>query len=168
MKNRFASALILATLSGLAATSFGGCGSDNNTASPPTSPPGAQPGAVATEVSIIGRTFNPSRTSVSEGTTVHWTNTDRVAHTVTSSTGAFDSGIIPPGGTYQFTFKTAGQYRYTCTIHPEMQGEIEVTSGTSTGTSTGSSTGTGTGTGIGTGVGIGHGGSGNDGAPGHT
>ena len=43
----------------------------------------------------------------------------------------FDSGIIKPDKTFEFTFLNAGNYNYFCTIHPWMMGQIVVTSLTS-------------------------------------
>jgi plastocyanin len=39
----------------------------------------------------------------------------------------FDSGIIKPDKTFDFTFSNAGNYNYFCTIHPWMMGQIVVT-----------------------------------------
>lgn len=39
----------------------------------------------------------------------------------------FDSGIIPPDKTFEFTFSNMGNYNYFCTIHPWMMGQIVVT-----------------------------------------
>lgn len=78
------------------------------------------------EVYIIDRAFNPVSLTVSAGTIVKWTNKDGVAHTVTSTTGLFDSGTIPNGGTYTFTFATPGTYTYYCVIHPDMAGVVIV------------------------------------------
>lgn len=78
------------------------------------------------EVYIIDMAFNPVSLTVSAGTTVKWTNKDGVAHTVTSTTGLFDSGTIPNNGVYNYTFATAGTYSYYCTIHPDMAGVIIV------------------------------------------
>ena len=82
--------------------------------------------------------FSPNPLYVSQGTTVTWRNTDTVSHYVTSgkstdaTTGTiFDSGnLIKPGGTYQFTFATAGAYNYYCTVHPWMTGQVIVGLGT--------------------------------------
>jgi plastocyanin len=72
--------------------------------------------------------------------TVVWTNNDSAPHTVTSDTpGIFDSGSTGPlttqGGKYQFTFTKPGNYRYHCSFHAWMQGEIIVLAGTSSGSS---------------------------------
>jgi plastocyanin len=36
---------------------------------------------------------------------------------VENATTLYNSGIIPPGGTYTFTFPNAGEYMYVCVIH---------------------------------------------------
>jgi plastocyanin len=65
---------------------------------------------------------------VSVGTTITWTNNDTMAHTVTSDGNLFDSGVIASGGTFSFTFNTAGEYPYHCTIHgaASMSGMVNV------------------------------------------
>jgi plastocyanin len=61
------------------------------------------------------------------GDTVTFTNDGAVAHTVTATSGAkFDSGSLEPGKTFKFTAEKAGTVSYVCTIHPGMQGTIEV------------------------------------------
>ncbi len=70
--------------------------------------------------------FMPKTLKIVHGTTVKWTNTTTVTHTVTSDTGLFNSGLIAPGGTFSFTFKRAGTFTYHCTIHPFMKGKIVV------------------------------------------
>ncbi len=62
------------------------------------------------------------------GTMVTWTNNDSVAHTATSDTGVFDSGPIPPGGSYSYTFMTPGTFPYHCAIHgaASMSGTVQV------------------------------------------
>jgi plastocyanin len=70
--------------------------------------------------------FSPATLTVSVNTTVIWTNNDTVAHTVTSTTGLFDSGSIGTGGTYSYMFTSAGTYNYYCTVHPSMTGKIVV------------------------------------------
>jgi plastocyanin len=61
--------------------------------------------------------FQPQSLTVSAGTTVVWTSTGALPHTVTSDTGAFDSGTLNNGGTFQFTFSQPGTYPYYCEFH---------------------------------------------------
>jgi plastocyanin len=73
--------------------------------------------------------FSPSSFAAKAGTTVTWVNKDSTGHTVTSvGSSLFDSGVIPLGGTFQFTFTQPGTYQYYCTIHPWMKGTVVVTS----------------------------------------
>jgi len=58
--------------------------------------------------------------------TITWTNTDTVPHTVTSTTGLFDSGIIDRGMSWTFTFTSPGTFDYYCTLHPWMKGKVIV------------------------------------------
>jgi plastocyanin len=77
-------------------------------------------------------TFSPQNVTVIIGTnnTVQWTNKDSTDHSVTSRPGdpaSFNSGAIPPGGTYEYTFNTPGVYPYYCTFHPGwMHGTVTV------------------------------------------
>ncbi len=77
------------------------------------------------EVWMKNRAFVPSSLTVPVGTTVTWTNKDNVDHNVTDST-LIVSGTIHPGGTFTFTFDSAGIYDYACTIHPDMTGSVLV------------------------------------------
>jgi plastocyanin len=70
--------------------------------------------------------FAPNPITVAVGTTVTWTNNDSTGHTVTSNTGAFDSGALGAGKTFSFTFQTAGTYQYHCTFHAGMVGSVVV------------------------------------------
>jgi plastocyanin len=65
---------------------------------------------------------------VKAGTQVTWKNEDTVAHTVTSDSGAFDSGNILPGQSWSYTFSQPGKFPYYCTLHGKqmMSGTIEV------------------------------------------
>ncbi|HZD23626.1 MAG TPA: copper-containing nitrite reductase [Acidimicrobiia bacterium] len=61
------------------------------------------------------------------GTTVTWTNTDPgMFHTVTAVDGSFDSGFLEEGGTFSYTFETAGEFEYFCTPHPWMRAKVIV------------------------------------------
>jgi amicyanin len=80
----------------------------------------------ADAVSIRGFAFGPQVVTIARGTTVHWTNQDSEAHTVTSDTGAFNSPVMQPKDTFSFTFTKPGTYSYHCTIHPFMTGKVVV------------------------------------------
>jgi plastocyanin len=73
--------------------------------------------------------FVPQSYTVKAGATVIWVNRDATGHTVTSTTGLFDSGSFASGTTFKYMFAQAGTYPYYCTIHPWMKGTIVVTSG---------------------------------------
>ena len=64
--------------------------------------------------------YTPTSLEVVVGSTITWTNTGALPHTVTDVAGAFDSGLVLAGDTYTRTFTTAATYQYFCTIHPEM------------------------------------------------
>jgi plastocyanin len=80
----------------------------------------------ANAVTILNFAFGPAVVTVKPGTTVHWTNHDAEAHTVTSDTGAFGSPVLQPGAGYSFTLTKPGTYHYHCTIHPFMTGTVTV------------------------------------------
>ncbi len=78
-------------------------------------------------VTIVDFAFQPQQVSVPAGSTVSWENAGAAPHTVTSSTGAFDSGTIGSGAGFSETFSDPGLYPYHCTIHPNMTGMVQVT-----------------------------------------
>jgi plastocyanin len=78
-------------------------------------------------VIIVSRAdFSPATLTIAVGSTVIWKNTSQVAHTVTSDDGTFDSGDLPAGATFRYTFTTPGTFHYTCAYHPWMTGTIIV------------------------------------------
>jgi plastocyanin len=90
----------------------------------PTMPPPDAPAATTLNVSIppgagtLGPGgYVPNPATITVGSTVMWMNNDSVSHTTTSMTGVWDSGPIPPGGTFSHTFTQAGTFPYFCTIH---------------------------------------------------
>jgi plastocyanin len=86
----------------------------------------ARPAPTPQEVSVQFSAYGPSQLDVLPGETVKWSNVSERTHTVTSDTGLFDSGHLGPGNRFQFTFNTPGAYRYHCTIHSSITGEIDV------------------------------------------
>jgi nitrite reductase (NO-forming) len=81
--------------------------------------------------SLTTDAYAPNPVQVSTGATVTWTNDDAQPHTATSGQnvtpdGRFDSGIMPPAGTFDFQFTEAGEYPYFCLLHPNMVGTVSV------------------------------------------
>jgi plastocyanin len=77
-------------------------------------------------IAIEGMKFSPADVTVKPGDTIVWTNKDIVAHTVTAKAGAFDSKVIPPGGTFQYVAKRKGDFVYICSLHQPMTGDAKV------------------------------------------
>ena len=80
----------------------------------------------AAAVSIANFAFQPASLQIAAGSSVTWTNADSTAHTVTSDSGAFDSGQLAPGATFTQMFMTPGTFTYHCQIHPFMTATIVV------------------------------------------
>ena len=78
-------------------------------------------------VAIADFAFSPPNLSVSAGTTVTWTNTDPLGHSVVAGDDSFASGDLAGGATFEFTFEEPGEYPYMCGIHPSMTGTVTVT-----------------------------------------
>jgi plastocyanin len=77
-------------------------------------------------VTIDTSRFEPETLSVVAGDTLVWVNKDLVAHTATSKPGVFDSGLIAPGKSWTYRTKRVGDFAYTCTYHPTMNGMLRV------------------------------------------
>ena len=112
----------LAVLVG-AAVMIAGCTS-YSTPSPSSSPQTST--ASQNSIAMKGLAFNPSALTISKGANVTWTNDDSTTHTVTSDTGAFESGNLSPGNSFTRQFNDTGTFPYHCTIHPSMKGTITV------------------------------------------
>ncbi len=97
--------------------------------SPPAVMPSPSPSPSATKaaaVTALDNKFDPPTITVAPGTTVRWTNKGEHKHSVTSTTGAFDSGELAPGQGYSTTFTKAGTFEYYCKLHKEMKGTVIV------------------------------------------
>lgn len=121
MKNKRTRLALVAGIALVAA--LGACGGSDQ-------PSGAKRTAKA--VSIEGFLFKPEKLSVTAGTTVTWSNSDDIEHTVTSGTpeaptGVFDSGSKTKGQTFARTFSDPGPFTYFCNNHKSMRGEVTVT-----------------------------------------
>ena len=84
----------------------------------------------AVEVDIPSISFDPASVTVKVGTTVKWTNSDDLPHTVTKTDGPgedFDSGNMDAGGAeFEHTFEEKGKFDYVCQIHPGQEGSVTV------------------------------------------
>ncbi len=90
----------------------------------------AAPTASTTSVQILKDSCAPPTFTLKAGDTVTWTNVDTTpgnGHTVTSTgRGPLKSPGLSQGGTFSYTFATAGTYPYYCAIHPDMTGTVTV------------------------------------------
>ena len=79
--------------------------------------------------------YEPVNVTIKAGETVEWLNNGGVVHSVTAVPGdasspkdvalpmgaaTFDSGFMPPGGTFDYTFTVPGTYRYFCVPHEKL------------------------------------------------
>lgn len=88
----------------------------------------AASGAGGRTVTLKNIAFSPARLAVSRGSTVSFSWRDgATTHNVTS-TGPKRFKTIPnrSSGSKSRTFAKAGVYRYACTLHPGMTGQITV------------------------------------------
>ena len=76
-------------------------------------------------VMIEGTKYEPETVTVKRGETVMWVNKDPFPHTVTAK-GVFDSHDISAGKSWKYIARKAGEYAYTCTLHPNMKGTLKV------------------------------------------
>ncbi|MGH6954231.1 MAG: plastocyanin/azurin family copper-binding protein, partial [Alphaproteobacteria bacterium] len=84
-----------------------------------------------TAVEIKKFKFGQESIEVPAGATVVWSNGDGIDHSVTHGTpgalgGAFDSGLMTKGKSYEQTFTQTGEYPYFCKRHEFMTGVVKV------------------------------------------
>ena len=82
--------------------------------------------APATTVQIDNFKFAPPDLAVTAGTTVIWKNKDDAPHRVADINGAYASAALDTDSSFSHTFATPGVYKYFCSLHPYMKGEIVV------------------------------------------
>jgi plastocyanin len=86
--------------------------------------------------------YKPAEITINVNDTIKWINDDTEPHTVTSGLGGglasaatnskgkpngfFDSGLFKPGSSWSFKFNKSGTFKYFCTIHPWMEGIVNV------------------------------------------
>lgn len=84
------------------------------------------PASAAGEVKIDNFSFTPATTTVPAGTTVIWTNSDDVPHTVVSDDKVFKSKVLDTDEKFSYTFTKPGTYSYFCSVHPKMTAKVVV------------------------------------------
>ncbi len=89
-------------------------------------------------VQIIGNSYYPKHIKITPGTTVTWVNEDVFSflaseysgiHNVVSTEGPTDinSPMLAHAESWSYTFEEEGDYKYSCTPHPYMEGKVTVT-----------------------------------------
>jgi plastocyanin len=78
------------------------------------------------DIAMRGRRFVPEVIPVHVSQIVVFTDEDDVPHTVRALHGLPHSGLIPPGGRFEYTALRPGTLRYRCVIHAGMTGMLEI------------------------------------------
>jgi 3',5'-cyclic-AMP phosphodiesterase len=82
--------------------------------------------AGARDIAVDNFNFAPSTTSVPVGSTITWTNRDDVPHNIVSAERKFKSPVLDTDERFSHRFDDPGTYKYFCSIHPKMTGQIVV------------------------------------------
>ncbi len=89
------------------------CGGDDDDAA------SAEPGVVIVDDNV----FEPKTISVGVGDTVTWRFEGNSAHNVSGEGFASD---LMKDGEFEHAFDEAGEFDYVCTVHPGMNGTVDV------------------------------------------
>jgi 3',5'-cyclic-AMP phosphodiesterase len=84
------------------------------------------PTSDAHAILIDNFSFAPTRAAIAAGSTVTWTNRDDAPHNIVSTDRQFKSPVLDGGEQFSYRFERAGTYKYFCSLHPRMTGEVEV------------------------------------------
>lgn len=124
---------VLAGGAALALSACGGSGTSGGGGGGGCNPTGGASGATAAQTvkinpdpNTVGR-YDPQTVSVKTGDSVEWDWVDTsINHSVTEDNSMFDSCLQNAGAKFTVTFSKAGDYKYHCTIHAQMTGEVKV------------------------------------------
>ena len=78
------------------------------------------------DVVVDNFSFAPATASVPVGATITWTNRDDVPHNIVSTEQKFKSPVLDTDEQFVHRFDAPGTYKYFCSIHPKMTGQIVV------------------------------------------
>jgi plastocyanin len=125
LMRRLAATLVTALALGVAA-----CGGDDE--EPPAGDGGAGAAAECPDGSVViamrDVEFVPEDATAEVGQEVCWPNEDDMQHNAVAEAGAdFESELYGKGEIFTATVEQPGTVTYVCTIHPGMDGTIEVT-----------------------------------------
>jgi len=120
-KKRF-SALVMITV--LLLTSIS-CARINQPVPAPVSTP-----VPTTNIVIDDSIFSPADIIVETGTSITWTNCDKISYFIEDNDQQF-AFTSPADGSFSLSFPEIGTFSYCCRIHPYMQGTIIVVNGAS-------------------------------------
>jgi plastocyanin len=81
--------------------------------------------SVRHEVQMRAVSFAPRELTIHLGDTVLFKNADIVRHNAVRRE-VFDTGELKAGESYSWIPADTGSYRYQCTIHTRMRGEVKV------------------------------------------
>lgn len=76
-------------------------------------------------VRAIDNKFEPADVEIEKGQAVRWVFEGTNQHDVVSDDGSFVSELVYDGS-YTHVFNDLGDFRYICSIHPEMVGNVKV------------------------------------------
>jgi plastocyanin len=115
----------LASLLALVSIAAAGCGgSDDGGGGGGGSAQALKPGEPITMKSLK---FHPDNVQVTVGQKITWRNDESIPHDVKADSGAeFASKTFGKDGTFVWTPAQAGTVKYVCTLHPGMDGTIDV------------------------------------------
>jgi plastocyanin len=109
----------------LALVACGGSSSSSGGSDQSASSTACPKGAVVIHMANIK--FAPEKATAKPGQTVCWINDDTVQHDATADGQQFHSALFGKGKTFSWKAVGSGPVKYVCTVHPGMDGEIDVT-----------------------------------------
>jgi len=120
------SALTLAACGGASSTGSSGNNGCNQTGGSSSGATATQTVKVVPDPNTVGK-FDPPTINVKTGDTVEWDFQDSSSqHSVTADDSSFDSCLQSLGAKFVVTFSKAGDFKYHCTIHAQMVGDVTV------------------------------------------
>jgi plastocyanin len=114
----------LASLVVLLSLAAAGCGGGSGGSGSSGTAQVLKPG---TPIGMKSLKFHPEHVQVPVGQAITWHNDESIPHDVKADSGAaFASKSFGKDGTYTWTPPKAGTVKYVCTLHPGMDGTIDV------------------------------------------